>query len=97
MRKAIKDFAEQREQSTIEEYQALLDILFSENQPVSAAEADILMKMFPEDSHQELEYSLIQAIETVQLSRAQFKELLEKAPSESLKEKMLEQFKRYKK
>ncbi len=96
MRKIIEDFAYHSEslnnKQIIEEYQALLDILFSENQPISVDEANILMKLFPEEHNKDLDNSLLQVIETIQCSRSQFNDILKKMPSESLRDELLRRF-----
>ncbi|RAX58023.1 hypothetical protein CCZ01_04225 [Helicobacter monodelphidis] len=88
----IEESRKEITEELVREYQALLDLLLNErSQPLSVQEAEVLMKIFPKEANQELGYSLMQAIEAVECSRAQFNDLIASCPSQEWREKMLDQ------
>lgn len=76
----------------IESYRQLLDILFNTHQPLSADEANILLRLFPKDSDEQVGNSLASIMQTIECSRAQFREILHNAPSEQLRNELMQRF-----
>lgn len=76
----------------VQDYQELLDILFSENKPLTVDEANILLRLFPKNSNDEVENNLLSVIQNIQCSRAQFSDIISNAPTEDLKSELLDHF-----
>ncbi|MDE7173647.1 MAG: hypothetical protein K2N54_01800 [Helicobacter sp.] len=76
----------------IESYRQLLDILFNTHHPLSADEANILLRLFPKDSSEQVGNGIASIIQTIECSRAQFREILHNAPSEQLRNELVQRF-----
>lgn len=75
----------------IESYRQLLDILFNTHHPLSADEASILLRLFPKEGEQ-VGNGLASIMQTIECSRARFREILHNAPSEQLRNELVQRF-----
>lgn len=83
--------AQDQKSLDIESYRQLLDILFNTHHPLSADEANILLRLFSKEGEQ-VGNGLTSIIQTIECSRAQFREILHNVPSEQLRNELMRRF-----